>query len=243
MGIELIARILFLLAITVFLSLKKEQHKVEYFPHQTWSAKKLLPVYWVFILVLSTLFLIHRVNPNKALYIILSSAFTLLIFSFLIIFLRRISSEITLTSLEIIGAQKSDLYYLLILIIIQNCILIILLLQNNAAFNFHRIIFILGYFSITLVFWPVIESIFYLGMMFIPVSRIVGLIQGAILVSFLQTLSHFSYNLEELVQNFILFGLLGCYLYIKCKRIIVPVLLHSSINFLSLLKDIRVLFN
>jgi len=75
-------------------------------------------------------------------------------------------------------------------------------------------------------------------MMFIPVSRLVGLKAGAVLVSLLRILIHFNYNIQELMTNFALLGLLGCYLYIKTKRIIAPLILHSFINFFVSLREI-----
>jgi membrane protease YdiL (CAAX protease family) len=74
-------------------------------------------------------------------------------------------------------------------------------------------------------------------MMFIPTSRILGLLNGAVLVSLLRTVIHFGNNLPVLAISFIM-GLLGCYLYIKIKRILVPLLLHSSFNFFVLMQEL-----
>jgi membrane protease YdiL (CAAX protease family) len=154
--------------------------------------------------------------------------------SILILAAKIIMGGRKILSPEVIGAKNFDLYWLAILIAIQYSILLICLYSKNSESGSISIFWMLGYFSITLIFWPIIETVFYLGMMLIPTSRMFGLIKGAILISSLQALSHFNYNSVEVVITFIIFGLLGSYLYIKSKRIIVPLLVHSLINFLVL---------
>jgi membrane protease YdiL (CAAX protease family) len=127
------------------------------------------------------------------------------------------------------------------LVAIQFTVLSIILYSRNPSADYNRVLWMLGHFSITLIFWPIIESVLYLGMMFIPTIRIVGIVKSAVLISLLQALSHLNYNSIEVVINFVLFGLLGCYLFIKSKRIIVPLLFHSVINFFVLLREIKFL--
>jgi membrane protease YdiL (CAAX protease family) len=146
-----------------------------------------------------------------------------------------------LMPLSALGAKSSDIYWILLFNAIQFVVLLILLYDRSSIESYSRVFLLLGYISLALIFWPIIESVLYLGMMFMPTSRIVGLVKGAVLISLLQALSHFNHNSIEMVINFTLFGLLGCYFYIKTKRIIVPLLLHSAINFFVLLHDLKFL--
>ena len=239
MEISIIAKLVFISAITVLLLIKKDNNQVEYFPQQTWSTREVLPVYWIFIFISLILLIFYKTYPFGYLYIIALYVSTFLAGSILMFAAKMTLGRRGIKSLKVIGAKSSDLYWLLILIAIQYSILLVSLYNKNFAADQTRIPWILLYFSIILLFWPAIESVFYLGMMLIPTSRIVGLIKSAVLISLLQALSHFNYSSAEVLVNFSIFGLLGCYLYIKSKRIIVPLLVHSSINFLILMRDLK----
>jgi membrane protease YdiL (CAAX protease family) len=239
MEIGILVKLIFILAVTVFLLMREENIQVEYFDQQTWTTREILPFYWVFIFIFLIWLFLFKTYSDGIHYLFVSYILTFLAISILFFAAKKTIGRNRILSLKVIGAKSTDLYWLLILIATQCSILFVYFYNRNSALDCSRIFLMLGYSSITLVFWPVIESVFYLGMMFIPTSRIVGLVKSAILVSLLQTLSHFSYNLPEMIINFTLFGLLGCYLYIKSKRIIVPILVHSSINFLVLIRDIK----
>jgi membrane protease YdiL (CAAX protease family) len=239
MEIDILVKLVFIIAITVFLLMRKENSQVEYFHQQTWTTREVLPVYWVFIFIFLIWLVLFKINPDERLYIFASYILTFLAGFILFFSAKKTLSKRKLLSLKVIGAKITDIYLLLILIFIQYSILLVYLYNRNSELDYSRILIMLGYFSITLIFWPVIESVFYLGMMFIPTSRLVGLMKSAILISLLQALSHFYYNLPEVIINFLIFGLFGCFLYIKSKRIILPLMVHSSINFLLLLRDIK----
>ena len=238
MTIFILAKIVFILVITILLLTRKENNQVEYFSQQTWSTKEVLPVYFVFAFLSLICLILYKANTARHIYIFTSYIFTFLAGSILFFAAKMIMGRRGIFSFETIGAKSSDLYWLLIFISIQYSVLSVILFSRNSIEDHNRILWILGYFSITLVFWPIIESVFYLGMMFIPTSRIMGLAKSAILISLLQALIHFNYNSAETVVNFT-FGLLGCYLYIKSKRIIVPLMVHSSINFFILIRDLN----
>jgi len=241
MEIGIIVKLGFILAITVFVMMRKENSQIKYFPQQTWTYKEVLPVYWLFIVISLISLFLNKTLLERSHYIFSTCLITFLTGFILFSAVKIILGKRKVSSIKVIGAKKTDLYWLLILITIQYTILLIYLYSRNSSLNPGLVILNFGYFSITLVFWPVIESVLYLGMMFIPTSRVAGLMRGAILISLLQTLSHFQYNISEMAVNFTIFGLLGCYLYIKSKRIIVPLIIHSSINFLVLIRDINAL--
>ena len=224
--------------ISILLLMREENIQVEYFRHQRWSIKEVLRFFWIFMLLYLILIFFYKTNPDNRIYIIISYIFTFLAGSVLLFATKMIIGRRRLSVLKVIGAKNSDLYWIAILISLQYTILLVLFFRGNSVSDPVPTLWMLGYFPVTLIFWPVIESVFYLGMMFIPTSRIVGLLKGAVLISLLQALSHFEYSLSEVVTNFSVFGLLGCYLYIKSERIIVPLLVHSSINFLILMRDI-----
>ena len=237
----ILAKIVFISAITVLLLIKKGNSQVEYFPEQTWSTREVLPVYWVFILIFLIWLFLYKTNPTGTQSVYASIIFTFLAGLALFLAAKIIIGKRKLLWFRVIGARNSDLYWFLFFIAFEYGFLLFFLFSINQSSNHIRILLMLGYFSITLVFWPVIESVLYLGMMFIPTSRIVGLVKSAILISLLQALSHLDYKLTELFINFSIFGLLSCFLYIKSKRIIVPLLLHSCINFFILLRDLNFL--
>jgi len=224
--------------ISILLLMREENIQVEYFRHQRWSIKEVLRFFWIFMLLYLIWIFFYKTNPDNRIYIIISYIFTFLAGSVLLFATKMIIGRRRLSVLKVIGAKNSDLYWIAILISLQYTILLVLFFRGNSVSDPVPTLWMLGYFPVTLIFWPVIESVFYLGMMFIPTSRIVGLLKGAVLISLLQALSHFEYSLSEVVTNFSVFGLLGCYLYIKSERIIVPLLVHSSINFLILMRDI-----
>ena len=235
----IIVKIILISAITLLLIIKGSNIKVEYFPQQMWSTREVLPVYWVFVFISIISVILFKTNSSVRLYIFASFISTLLAGFVLFFAIKKIMGRRRILSLSVLGAKNSDVYWILLFTAIQFCVLSIFLYDRNSIASYSRVFWMLGHFSVALIFWPIIESVLYLGMMFIPTIRIVGLVKSAVLISLLQALSHFNYNLTEMVINFTLFGLLGCYLYIKSRRIIVPLLFHSTINFFVLLRDIR----
>ena len=235
-----LAKIVLISAITLLLIIKRSNIKVEYFPQQMWSTREVLPVYWVFVFISLISVILFKTNSSVRLYIFASFISTLLAGFVLLFAIKKIMGKRRILSLSVLGAKSSDVYWILLFTAIQFSVLSIFLYDRNSIESYNRVFWMLGHFSIALIFWPIIESVLYLGMMFIPTIRIVGIVKSAILISLLQALSHFNYSLAEVVVNFTIFGLLGCYLYIKSKRIIVPLLLHSAINFFVLLRDIKI---
>jgi len=239
MEIYLLVKIVFIIIITILLLTRKENNHVESFSQQTWSTKEILPVYWILIFLSFICFILYKSYNVGRLYIFASYIYTFLTGSILFFYAKRIMSGKGIFSFETIGAKSFDLYWLSILFAIQCGILSVILYNKFPIEEYSHIIWLLVYFSITLFFWPVIETVLYLGMLLIPTGRIIGLVKSAILISLLQALSHFDHNPPELLINFLIFGLLGCYLYIKSKRIIVPLMVHSSINFFILIRDLN----
>jgi membrane protease YdiL (CAAX protease family) len=203
--------------------------------------RELLPVYWIFVFISIITVILFKTNSLVHLYILVSLITTLLAGFVLFFAIKKIMGKRRLMPLNVLGAKSSDIYWILLFTAIQFGVVLILLYDRSSIESYSRVLLFLGHISLALIFWPIIESVLYLGMMFIPTSRIVGLVKGAILISLLQALSHFNHNSIEMVINFALFGLLGCYFYIKTKRIIVPLLLHSAINFFVVLHDMKFL--
>ncbi len=239
MEIGILVRFIFIASITVYLLMRKENNQVEYFPQQTWSIREVLPYYWGLIFLLIIWLIMFKTRSDRHSYTLVSFVLTFFACSILFIAVKKITSRGGMSPIKAIGAKSNDFYWLLLFVVIQYSILIVYLYSINSYLNPLRLLWMLGYFSITLLVWPIIESVLYLGLMLIPTSRKVGVIKSAVLISLLQALSHFSYNISEVATNFTIFGLLGCYLYIKSKKIIVPLFVHSSINFLLLIRDIK----
>jgi membrane protease YdiL (CAAX protease family) len=239
MEIGVLIKFILILAITVFLLMRKENNQLEHFPQQTWSIKEVLPFYWCLIFILIIWLILFETRSDGHRYIIVSYILTFLACSIIFFAVKKITGRRGILPIKAIGAKSTDLYWLLFLTAIQYSILLVYLYSRNSLSDPLRILYMSGYFSITLLFFPILESVLYFGMMLIPTSRIVGLVKSAVLISLLQALSHFNYSSAEVVINFTIFGLLGCYLYIKSKRIIVPLIVHSSINFLVLIRELK----
>ena len=135
-----------------------------------------------------------------------------------------------------IGYKNSDAWWFALLVVMEYGMLIAVF-HDKALQKPGVAMWFFSYLSIILVFWPLIEEVFYLGMLFIPTTRVVGLIKGAVLVSLLGALIHFGHRAPSLALNFLM-GLLGCYLYVKTRRILVPLLVHSGLNFIMLMRDL-----
>jgi len=237
MEINILSRLAIILAITILLLTIQKKHQIEYFQEQTWSIKEALLIYWAITLITAIgLFLSKDISPSRF-SIVVSYIHTFLV-GFIVFIPVILIINTRQLAITVIGFKKSDVYWFLIFLVIQFSILIVLLFVVKSPKSYSNTLWGLSLVSITTVFWPIIEEVLYLGMMFIPVSRLAGLKTGAILVSLLRILIHFNYNIPKLMTGFALFGLLGCYLFIKTKRIIVPVILHSFINFIVSLQEI-----
>jgi len=235
--IDIVARLVLISSVTVLLLTRKENQQVTYFPKQTWSAREVVPVYWMLVLISLTMLILYKIIPERHLYQFLSIIITLFTVFILLVAARIIITKKRGLPPYVIGFKASDVYCFVILIVIQYSTLIAFF-HEKVMQDYSLVTWFFVYISIMLVFWPVIEETFYLGMIFIPTSRIFGLLNGAVLISLLRTVIHFGNNLPALAISFIM-GLLGCYLYIKIKGILVPLLLHSSFNFFVLIRDLN----
>jgi len=235
--IDIVARLILISAITTLLLTRKDNRQVKYFQQQTWSTREVVPVYWMLVLISLIMLILHNIIPERRLYQIVSLIITLFVGFILLVAARIIITKKRGLPLYVIGFKTFDVYWFLMLIVIQY-ITLIAFFYEKVMQDYSLVTWFFVYISIMLVFWPVIEETFYLGMMFIPTSRILGLLNGAVLVSLLRTVIHFGNNLPALAISFIM-GLLGCYLYIKIKRILVPLLLHSSFNFFVLMRELN----
>lgn len=243
MYISILLKLLFLASITIFLSTRKDKKNTEYFPKQIWLTKDTLLFYWMFIFISLVSLFLSKTIPNIHFTIVVSLILTFLAGSVVFFAINVIIYKKSELSLEVIGAKTSDIYWVLIFIGIQLCVLVGFVLSKQVADNdYSQIFLVFATVPITFIFWPIIEEVFYQGMMFIPTSRIIGLKNSAIIISLLKSLAHFNYGVVELAINFFVFGLLSCYLYIKTRGILAPIILHSSINFLILIRDLKFFF-
>lgn len=241
MLISTLIRLILIAIITGFLIAKPEARQIKYFSQQTWTTKETFPVYWALVLLSLVSLILYKILYKNAAdtfaFQVISYIMTLFA-GFILCFGIRIVIFKRKLSLYVIGLGNVHIFIFVIFILIQYAVLIGLFAGRSIQ-DYNLFIWSLTYYSVVLVLWPVIEEVLYLGMIFIPTSRKVGLLSGAVLVSLLQTLPHFNHDLAALIKNFALFGLLGCYLYIRTRGILVPLLLHSSANFFALLRDLN----
>lgn len=228
-------RLFFVLLITIFLVKKSETKHIDHFSQQTWSVKETLPFYWALIILSLIAFFLFKIISNYLLHQVL--AFSISFFAaFLLFFLIRRLIFRRKLSITVTGLKRSQVFWFIIFLGIQYTILITLFWGKS---NVYALIWLLTYLSVDLIIWPVTEEMFFLGMVFIPTSRKVGLIPAAIVVSLLQFLYHFDFNTTALIIAFMIWGLLKCYLYLKTKGILIPLLLHSLLNFFATLRDLH----
>ena len=237
MLISTLLRLIFIAIITVFLVTRSEIRKIGYFSEQSWTVEETFPVYWAFVLLSLISLMFYRNISDKFVYQVISYMISLLGGFILYVGIKIIISKKKL-SLKVIGLKPSYIFWFLTFILIQYIILFAFF-SGKAIQDFSLFIWSLAYFSIVLAIWPIIEEFFFLGMLFIPTSRKVGIVTGAVIVSLLQTLVHFNHTAAELAINFVTYGLLACYLYIKTRGVLAPVLLHSLLNFFVLLRDLK----
>jgi len=236
MLIYTIIRLLFISIITFFIATKPEVKEITYFSKQTWNAKETIPFYLGFALLALISFILYKNVSNYIVYQILTYVISLIAGLILLLSIKLIILKKKI-SIEVIGLKTSHIFWFIIFFIIQYLILIIFCISKFIQ-NYNLLIWSLIYFSTVLIIWPTIEVVFFLGMVFIPTSRKVGLLLAAVLISLLQSLYHFNLNAPALIINFLLVGILACYFYLKTKGILVPLLLHSSLNFFILFRDL-----
>ena len=230
-------KIIAITIITVFLIAKPDSRRINHFPHQIWTPRELLPVYWIFVFLSLISLLLYKNISSHLVYQVISYLLSLLAMFALFLGIKKVIFRRKL-SLQVVGLKFSYFLWFLILVAVQYAILVTFVPDKNIG-NF-EIIWPFIYFSSVLILWPIIEEVFFLGMLYIPTSRRIGLIKGAFFVSLLNTLMHFNHTIFELPINLVIV-LLGCFLYIKTKGILVPLLLHSSLNFLTLLRELKLI--
>lgn len=235
---DLFVRLAILVIITIFLLKKRQHHNLKQFSYQTWSAKDTLPFYWLLVFISLTGFILYKAELSTWWQVIVTDVTTLAGSVVLLITIRFLLGEKKKRLPEVIGFNARDVYWFSGLVIVEYVALVAILLGRNGDQYFYALLLPAVYLSMTIIFWPIIEDVFFLGMMFIPVSRTVRLAIGAVLVSLLRTIPHFAQNGPQLLLTFLIFGLLGCYLYIRSGRIVVPLVLHSGINFAVIVRKL-----
>jgi len=223
--------------ISFVLIAKQENREIQYFPEQEWTVKEPLSFYWILVgLSLLSLILYKRVS-NELTYQFVSFLVSVFGLSVLLFFIRNIIFKRRL-SLDSIGFKRSYVYWFIALISAQYSILLgFFVIKTNK--EFFLFVWPLIYYSVVLIIWPLVEELLYRGLIFIPTSRKIGLLTGAILVSFLQAISHFNHSPTKIIMNFTIFGIFNCYLYVRTRGILVPLLLHSSFNFVVLVRNLE----
>lgn len=240
MLVSISIKLIIMVLISVFLLFNNGNKQITIFEQQDWTVNSVLPVYWAIVVLSLVGVVTYWFMPNKFYQQLLLFPLTVIAGAILFAMVRRVVMKQS-GSIKVIGIKKNDIYYFAIVGAIQIVALMVLLHKNGIKFIHFP--FLLSYLAIPLICWPVIEEMYYLGMLYIPTSRKVGLLAGAILISLLQALTHFHQDIPALAINFTVFGLFGCYLYIKTRRIIVPLLLHSSLNFFVSLRELQGIFH
>lgn len=229
-------RLVFFFFVSILLLKTKKNKEIKFFREQRWSSKDILPTYLIFTLMPLTVFLLYETNFLRVYYSAFWYIFTLLTGIILFVSVIKIIVRKGNLSVKVIGFELSDIYLFTICNIIIYSIIIFVLASKRPE-QFNNVIFLMLNAFMIITFWPIVEDVFYLGMMLIPTSRITGLKCGAILVSLSSVLAHYHYGIANIVMNFLIV-LFTCYLYVRTEKIIFPIMFHSLINSFVLLRDL-----
>jgi membrane protease YdiL (CAAX protease family) len=235
MLVSLSYKLIIMVFISVFLLCKSENSAITIFEPQNWSILQILPIYWIYAVLSLISVFVYPSLFSKGYYQI---PIPVAIFSVVILFaIIRHFAEKKSGFLKLVCLNKTHIYYFIAFILLQFVAVGTLLYKNNIDLT--RITYILSFSSVVVVFAPIIEEVYFKGMLFIPTCRKAGIFFGALLISSLQTLVHFTSTLPQLLVIFFILGLLGSYLFIRTRKIIAPLFLHSTFNFIVLMREIN----
>ncbi|MBM6617890.1 CPBP family intramembrane glutamic endopeptidase [Bacillus suaedaesalsae] len=150
--------------------------------------------------------------------------------------MASIIGEIWISKKEFIQYAGVQLFFLLFSIAAITTVLNFLHINNEAflkemldtvpAQETSGLLIALFNFIIMITFAPVVEELFFRGFLFNKWGESMGLVKAMILSSFIFSLLHFN---SGFIGHFFL-GLLFCIVYVKTKRLIVPIILHTINN-------------
>lgn len=237
----LLLRLLLFLIVSLILLRGKTTKPLKCFSAQTWKGKDVLPLYLFFMVVPLLGFVLHKSAIRAHIYYFLWIGLSLVVAMGLVAWFYIIPIKREKQSIESIGMKLKDGYLLMVI----NSILLFLILgiigyNEPSVFTYKTAIVMLTAFLVV-SFWPVLEEVFYLGIMYIPLSRILGLLFGAVLVSLSSAFAHYHYDLENILMNSVVMAF-GCFVYVKTRRLIWPIVMHSLLNSFVLLRDLNYIY-
>ena len=87
-----------------------------------------------------------------------------------------------------------------------------------------------------LIFVPILQEIYFRGVLFIKLKKNIGLYSSSILQAIFFSLIHFQFLDKPYILIVFLFGILMSIFYIKTKSLIGPILCHITFNYISFLE-------
>jgi membrane protease YdiL (CAAX protease family) len=230
-------RISFFLLVALVLWKGKGNKLGDCFPLQKWPGSKTLSLFFVFVLVPLLAFAAHGFVEAKRHYFLIWYGLSMLMASTLALWIKWNVIDGLRLSLRALGFSRKDLY---ILCSFSLCVYFLILAVSSGSEKLAlfqgRVYLLLADFALVTL-WPIIQETFFLGIMYVPISRITGVKLGAVLVSLSSSFSHYHYGLGALSLSFMI-GILSCYIYFKFQRIIYPIVIHSFMNSLVLLREV-----
>ena len=216
--------------------LKREKHQIDLFKGQGWHLREIIP-YYVGALLLFYAFMGISKSAESHLSLLLMNfgqtiIFGVIVGSGLLITLRKVKGKVS-----VLGVQSADLYWIIICFVLQHGIFTHYFIRKLGDIDLIRFTLLSAYNFFSNILSPIIEEYLISGLMLIPACKIFGLAAGVISVSILRALTHLNYNSIQLFSNFIVFGIIGSYLYLRTKRLVIPIIYHSLLNFLITLRD------
>jgi membrane protease YdiL (CAAX protease family) len=241
MGYEMafLARLLFFLLASALLINGKGKRLFPRFVNQSWTTRDVLPLYVLFAFAPLLVFVLHNAIASVSLYYICWVAVSFAMATILLVWIYKVLLRKQDETIKAIGINSGDFLLLMLFnIVIYFALISILLLTKKATPGASVFGLVLTSLFMTVTFWPILEDVFYLGILYIPTSRIIGLGYGAVFVSVSCAVSHYHYGLENLMMKGVMMAF-SCYIFVKSERLVFPIGLHSLTNSIVFWRDLN----
>jgi membrane protease YdiL (CAAX protease family) len=233
-------RVIIILIIIFLIAQKKDKYTIDgdMFPKHIWNCYDifLLLISYNLFLYINVLLVIYKIIPPFFIGVITIPLFFILVFSILYAILK-IKYNL---SFSVLGYTRKNLgYYIsygLKIFFVALFIISVLTYIAGGSNTFlpSEFIAVLSLKQSIIIFFlifvtPLVEESVFRGFMYVPMKRKIGGKNSALLISFIEFLTHFQYGLYDFFGIFII-GLISFYIYEKSRSLIPAILFHTLWN-------------
>jgi membrane protease YdiL (CAAX protease family) len=234
-------RVIIILVIIFLIAQKKDKYTIDgdIFPKQIWNCYNIFLVFvpYITLIYINALVTVYQIIPPFVMGVLNIPIFFILTFSILYAILK---SKYAL-SLSVLGFVKKNagyyiIYGLKIFFLVLSIISILTyFFDDSNSFSPSEFITILSLKQSIIIFFlyifvgPAAEEAVFRGFMYVPIKRKIGGKNSALLISFIEFLTHFQYGLYDFFGIFIR-GLISFYIYEKSRSLIPAILFHTLWN-------------